>query len=229
MALPTFTVSASGSQMGAVGSSFAYDLTKRISQGMGLDATQEAKGAKDAASATPEMDAEQAAAQEKKQGQLQKLESALADTVAYMKDKHGDQAASAMIGLVYKRLGDGEINEQTLGEAFLDVTRFIDKNFGTDSGDAFMSHLNGNLNNSLNAFFDNGQNETFMVAPTSTEGGGGGIDTTSMLQDITKQYAEAIKEMLEEARAKPEDSLAGPYADPMQKDAMLGVMKDVMV
>ncbi len=203
--------------MGAVGASFAYDLTRRISQSQGLDgaATPETSG----------LDETQAAALAEKQNQLQKLESAFSGTVAYMKNTHGEKAASAMIGIVYKRLGDGEINERTLGDAFLDVTRFIDKNFGTGAGDAFMAHLNGNLNDSMNAFFDNGLNERFMVASASLEGGSG-VDATSMLEDLTRQYAEAIKEMLEEARAKPEE---GAYADPAQKRSMVGVMQDIVV
>ena len=209
--------------MDAVGSSFAYDLAKRISQGKGLDASQ---AAGDAAAAK---DDGQASALAEKQGQLTKLESALAGTVSFMRNNHGDKAASAMVALVYKRIGNGEINEESLGNAFLDVTRFIDRNFGTGAGDAFMAHLNGTLNTSMNAFFDNGLSETFMVAPTSAEGGAG-LDTSSMLEDIAKQYTDAIKEMIEEARARPETG--GPmaaYADPLQKEAMVGVMKDVLV
>lgn len=228
MSLPTFSINTGGmaSRMEAIGSSFAYDLTRRISQSKGLDAAQ---ATKDSAAAPVPVDDEQAAAQAAKQSELEKLESALSDTVAYMKEKHGDQAASVMIGLVYKRLGDGEINEQTLGNAFLDVTRFIDKNFGTGAGDDFMAHLNGSLNKSMNAFFDNGLNETFMVAPTSL-GEGGGVDTSSMLADLTKEYTEVIKEMLEEARAKAdENGLAGAYADPASKEPMIGVMKDIVV
>jgi len=221
--------------MDAVGSSFAYDLTKRISQSTGLGAADASKGmgaaAKPATSATPTVDDEQAAAQAEKQSHLHKLESALANTVSYMKEKHGEQAASAMIGIVYKSIGNGEINEQSLGNAFLDVTRFIDKNFGTDSGDAFMAHLNGNLNDSMNAFFDNGQNETFMVAPSSSGGGSGSgsIDASGLMESITTQYTEMIKEMLEEARANPETTAMGPYAETASKDALVGVLQDVMV
>lgn len=218
-------------RMGAIGSSFAYDLTRRVSQSQGLDGV---KTPQDPAAAPADALAdEQAAARAEKTGQLQKLESALSGTVAYMADKHGEKAASAMIALVYKRLGDGEINEESLGNAFLDVTRFIDANFGTGAGDNFMAHLNGSLNDSMNAFFDNGLNETFMVAPASSgEGGGagGGVDASSLLEDITKQYTDAIKEMLEEMRADPgESGVAAAYGDPAHKEPMIGVMKDIVV
>ena len=224
MALPAFTINTDGARFEAIGASFAYDLTRRISQSKGLDGVN---AAQDASAA--QVDDEQAAALAAKQSELEKLESALSSTVAYMKEKHGDQAASAMIGLVYKRLGDGDINEETLGNAFLDVTRFIDKNFGTGAGDDFMAHLNGSLNDSMNTFFDNGLNETFMVAPASS-GGGGGADTAGMLEEITKQYTDAIKEMIEEARVKADEKgVAGAYADPAQNAPMIGVMKDIIV
>ena len=227
MALPTFTFSAASSRMDAVGSSLAYDLAKRISQSKGLGAADAAKGTGPAS--TPAVDDEQAAIQAEKQSQLQKLESALANTVSYMKEKHGEQSASAMVGIVYKSIGDGELNEQSLGNAFLDVTRFIDKNFGTDSGDEFMSHLNGSLNDSMNAFFDNGLNETFMVAPTSPEGGGSaGVE--GILSEITEQYAQTIKEMLEEVRANPEHHGAvAAYAGSGNSNALVGVMKDMVI
>lgn len=232
MSLSSFSVNTGGmlSQMGVIGSSFASDLVRRIAQGQGRNAGPEAAQATpDAAVPTDEQAAAQAEqARAEKAGQLQKLESALSGTVTYMADKHGEKAASVMIGLVYKRLGEGKINERTLGNAFLDVTRFIDKNFGTGAGDTFMSHLNGSLNNSMNTFFDNGLNESFMVAPPSS--GGGGVDASSMLEEITQQYAEVIKEMLEEARAVPEEGgIAAAYADPAQKEPMIGVMKDIVV
>lgn len=232
MSLAAFSINTGGmaSRMGAIGSSFAHDLTRRVSQGMGLDGAQAPQGSAVASAAPGDaFGDEQAAAQAEKTGQLQKLESALSGTVAYMAGTHGEKAASAMVALVYKRLGDGDIDEEALGNAFLDVTRFIDKNFGTGAGDNFMSHLNGSLNDSMNAFFDNGRNETFMVAPAPS-GEGGGIDASSLLEDITKQYADAIKEMLEDARANPEENgIASAYADPAHKEPMIGVMKDIVV
>ncbi|SBV91020.1 exported hypothetical protein [uncultured delta proteobacterium] len=232
MSLAAFSINTGGmaARMGAIGSSFAYDLTRRVSQSQGLDSAQASRAS--AVTPTDALADEQAAARAEKTGQLQKLESALSGTVAYMADKHGEKAASAMIALVYKRLGDGEINEESLGNAFLDVTRFIDANFGTGAGDNFMAHLNGSLNDSMNAFFDNGLSETFMVAPVSSgEGGAGGsVDAASLLEDIAQQYTDAIKEMLEEMRANPEQSgVAAAYGDPAHKEPMIGVMKDIVV
>ena len=225
MSLPLFTLNTSTSRQDAIGASFAYDVTRRIAQSKELGDVQTSKNLADPSAA---LDDEQAAAQTEKRAQLQKLEEALSGSVAYMRGKHGEKAANVMIALVYKRLGSEEINEQTLGDAFLDVTRFIDKNFGTSAGDAFMAHLNGSLNDTMNTFFDNGQSEIFMVAPTSSSGGGG-IDPAGLLEALTKEYTEVIKEMLEDARAKPEEGDIASYADPLRKESMLGVMADVMV
>lgn len=223
MAIANLLAYGGNSRIGAIGTSFAADVTRRVSQSKGLDAE----------SVQPETEA--AAQLEEKTAQLRKLESALGGTVAYMADKHGEKAASAMVAIVYKRLGDGEINEQTLGDAFLDVTRFIDANFGTSQGDNFMAHLNGSLNESLNEFFDNGLNETFMVAPTSAEAGGQAV--AGLLQQLTEQYAEGVKAMLEEARKKAQEEQAltdarsplAAYAAPVGQSVMQGVMKDMMV
>lgn len=210
------------SRIGSVASSFASGLSRRISSGYGLQTSQEEVAE----------DSELLVAREAKTVQLRKLESALCSTVSYMANKHGEMAASAMVGIIYKRLGEGEINERTLGNALLDVTRFIDANFGADKGDEFMAHLNGNLNEAMNEFFDNGQNEIFFAASSLQGGGSGGsASMEGLLQQLTEEYAESIKAMLEEARAKkPED---GPpvaaYARDREQGTLRGVMKDSMV
>lgn len=101
-----------------------------------------------------------------------RLESALAGTVGYMTDKYGDKAGTAMMGLMAKSLGDGEVDEASFSKALLQVVKFVDQNFGTDEGDALIKHLNGSLNDSINAFFDNGKDELFMVKTTPISAGG---------------------------------------------------------
>lgn len=216
MSFATMTVLSGAMRIADLSSAFALDLTKRISQVTGQDAAQAAENL------------EVAEAGVDKALQLRKLETALAGTVDYMAEKHGEQAARAMIGIVYKRIGGNEISEQTLGEAFLDVTRFIDKNFGTDAGDKFMVHLNGSLNASMNEFFDNGLNETFMVAPALTGTGGTG-NIADMVSALSEQYTKTIKEMLEEARANPGPQPPAAYGDPQNKSALIGIMKDILV
>ena len=227
MSINSLLAYSGNSGMGGIASSFASDVTRRISKTQGTEAATNVNAAE-------AVDTEQTAAQSEKTAQLQKLESALSGTVAYMAETHGEKAASALIGLVYKRIGNGEVNEESLGNAFLDVTRFIDKNFGTDKGDDFLDHLNGSLNDGMNAFFENGLNETFMVAPTGFEGGAQtGAD--ELLASASEQYTESIKTMLEEMRAKSlEDqpsanSPVAAYANPWRENMMQGILADVMV
>lgn len=209
-------------RMGAVGSAFAADISKRISAASGLDAS--------AANGT-----EPSGEQADKIAQLSKLESALSGTVAYMSKTHGDQAASAMIGLIYKRIGDGGVTEESLGNALLDVTRFIDKNFGVDKGDAFMDHLNGSLNDSMNAFFDNGVEEKFIDASqfqagsAGSGGGSGGVE--SLMAQLAEEYADSVKALLEEARQNVPDQTSplAAYVPGQDRGSMQGVLKDVMV
>ncbi|MBZ2173283.1 hypothetical protein [Nitratidesulfovibrio sp. SRB-5] len=93
------------------------------------------------------------------------LSGALSGSVRWVADKFGDAAATAVMGIVYKSVGDGPVTEDSLGEGLLNALRFVDRQFGTASGDAFMAQLNGGgLNNALNDYFDNGLSERFMVA-----------------------------------------------------------------
>lgn len=93
------------------------------------------------------------------------LSGALSGSVRWVADKFGDAAATAVMGIVYKSIGDGPVTEDALGEGLLDALRFVDRQFGTTSGDAFMAQLNGGgLNDALNDYFDNGLSERFMVA-----------------------------------------------------------------
>ncbi len=93
------------------------------------------------------------------------LSGALSGSVRWVADKFGDAAATAVMGIVYKSVGDGPVTEDALGEGLLNALRFVDRQFGTASGDAFMAQLNGGgLNDALNDYFDNGLSERFMVA-----------------------------------------------------------------
>lgn len=218
-------------RMGAVGSAFAADISKRISVANGLNASGAAGQ-------------EQSPEQADKIARLNKLESALSATVAYMSKTHGDQAASAMIGLIYKSIGDGGVTEASLGNALLDVTRFIDSNFGVDKGDAFMNHLNGSLNDSMNEFFDNGVQEKFIdaaqfqagfAASGNAGGAGGSGGAESLMEQIIKEYTDSVKAMLEEARQKAreqgtlQNSPLAAYAPGQDLGIMQGVLKDVVV
>ena len=163
---------------------FGADIVRRASV---LPAAAEATGANtdattDAASVAPSIptDAEREA-----------LSGALSGSVRWVADKFGDAAATAVMGIVYKSVGDGPVTEDSLGEGLLNALRFVDRQFGTASGDAFMAQLNGGgLNNALNDYFDNGLSERFMVAGAGN------------LADDAVQGAEAAKATLVQQAAE---------------------------
>lgn len=129
------------------------------------------------------------------------LSGALSGSVRWVADKFGDAAATAVMGIVYKSIGDGPVTEDALGEGLLNALRFVDRQFGTTSGDAFMAQLNGGgLNDALNDYFDNGLSERFMVAGAGN------------LADDAVQGAEAAKATLVQ-QAADED---GGGSDAMQ-------------
>lgn len=183
-----------GFNASSTASTFAASLRSRITTPPASEST-----------ATAESSTE---AQLQKQAQLDKLESSLTGTVNFIAEKHGEKAGTAMMGIMLKSLGDSEITEEALGKAFLDVTRFIDKNFGTDAGDDFLKHLNGNLNNSLNAYFENGLNEQFFAVTTKLGVNGGTVSNSEVSADIFKQFTDSIKQLLEDATKQREEEKA---------------------
>ena len=133
----------------------------------------------------------------------EKLENALADSVSYIAGKFGDKAGTAMMALVYKRIGNNAVDETLLGNALLDVTRFVDANFGINEGDNFIRHLNSDLNKSMNAWFDNGKNEKFMAVtmPMSETSAAIAIETSPDEAAPTDAIANAVQTLLESATA----------------------------
>ena len=92
------------------------------------------------------------------------LADALTGALETIAERLGQATATASIGLLARRLGQGEITEDSLGQGLLDVLRLVDRTFGTTEGDALMATFNGSLNHALNDYFDNGQNEIFYAA-----------------------------------------------------------------
>ncbi len=185
---------------------FGADIVRRTSV---LPAATEATGANtdattDAASAAPPTppaptDAEREA-----------LSGALSGSVRWMADTFGDAAATAVMGIVYKRIGDGPVTEDALGDGLLDALRFVDRQFGTASGDAFMAQLNGGgLNDALNDYFDNGLNERFLVAGAGN------------LADDAVQGAEAAKATL------VQQAMSGTMSDTMS-DIISGLLSGAL-
>ncbi len=123
------------------------------------------------------------------------MEKSLESTIQYLTQNHGAGAATAAMGIVYKNLGDAPITEGTLGQAFLDVTKFIDANFGLSQGDNFIHHLNGNLNESMNELFQNGQTEMFIAVTTingKTHSTADGAISAANSKSLSETIADAL-------------------------------------
>ena len=133
------------------------------------------------------------------------LEKSLTDTIEYVREKHGDAAATAVMGIVIKGVGDGSGGEDALGDALVSSLKFIDRNFGIASGDAAIAQFNGALNDAVNGYFQNGHDELF-YATNGTTGSGGTADAvqstlSATLDDVTKRFgketADAVSDILD--------------------------------
>lgn len=192
-------------------STFASDIMRRVAAPAASDENSTA---------------EAVTAAKEKQAQATQLGSALSGTVNYMTDAFGEKAGTAMMALVYKRIGDGEVTEKSLGNAFLDVTRFVDKNFGIDKGDAFIDHLNGTLNDSLNAYFDNGAAEQFIAVTTPVSSLSASIKS-DVVANAGKQAADSILTLIEAIRSGKGADKSTPYGE--QQTQYTGLLMDALV
>lgn len=131
------------------------------------------------------------------------LQSALADTIDSVRQAHGDAAATAVMGLIVKGVGDGSGGEDALGDALVSALKFIDRNFGIPAGDAAMANFNGALNGAVNDYFQNGHEEMFYAA----DGSGG---KTSKLTGVLGAAVQTVANHFGEDAAKTiADILAG--------------------
>lgn len=96
------------------------------------------------------------------------LKDAMAATIKFAGEEFGDKVATIVAAMLYKNAGGG-VSEESLGQGLLEAASFIDKNFGIESGDKFLAHLNNTLNPRLNNFFENGQNEVFIAVNTGDQ------------------------------------------------------------
>ncbi len=117
------------------------------------------------------------------------LQAALADAVEYVRKQHGDAAATAVMGIMFKEVGDGSGGEDRLGDALVSALKFIDSKFGVAAGDAAMAKFNGALNSAVNDYYQNGHLEEFYAANGTT----GAVKqaqgvVASTLAHVTKEF-----------------------------------------
>lgn len=116
------------------------------------------------------------------------LKKSLADVIDYVREKHGDTAATVVMGIVEKGVGDGTGGEDALGDALVSSLKFIDRSFGIASGDAAIAKFNGALNDSVNNYFQNGKSEIFHASD------GTGTEAAGQVQSVLATALDAVSE-----------------------------------
>ncbi|GFK95676.1 hypothetical protein NNJEOMEG_03544 [Fundidesulfovibrio magnetotacticus] len=140
------------------------------------------------------------------------LSSAVEDAVDYVRERHGDQAARAVMGIVLSRAGDGPVSEDALGQGFVDALEFIDRQFGVASGDQAIARFNGALNKAINGFYQNGHEESFMVQGAEQASQGVAVATNIAVSGLAGNFADQQDDqdssLLEQALENTEAFLA---------------------
>ncbi|MDC0335585.1 hypothetical protein OAN24_01630 [Pseudodesulfovibrio sp.] len=108
------------------------------------------------------------------------LRHSLGQTLDWMREKFGDEAASAAAGMVLQSTSSG-VNEESLGDGLLNTLKFIDRNFGFAAGDEAIARFNQSVNPAINDYFDNGKAEVFYATPAQP------LDGPSATQEISSR------------------------------------------
>lgn len=135
------------------------------------------------------------------------LQAALADAVEYVRKQHGDAAATAVMGIMFKEVGDGSGGEDRLGDALVSALKFIDGNFGVAAGDAAMAKFNGALNSAVNDYYQNGHLEEFYASNGTT----GAVKQAQGV--VASTLAHVAKEFGTDAAKTVADILATNFTD----------------
>ncbi|WP_147819901.1 hypothetical protein [Salidesulfovibrio onnuriiensis] len=121
------------------------------------------------------------------------LVSSLKDTVRWVEDQYGKDAATAAMGMIVQSASRGQ-SEEAIGDGLLNVLKMVDRNFGIAAGDAAIAKFNSGVNKDLNAFFDNGSQEVFFAAESSSTVG----EAASLTSRVLTQAQQAVETDKEE-------------------------------
>lgn len=100
---------------------------------------------------------------------LHNLRHGIGSSMDWVRERFGEEAATAAGAMLLGSTSNG-VTEDSLSDGLLNGLRFIDRNFGIAAGDAAIAKYNGNLNEAINDYFDNGQSELFMATLTPVDG-----------------------------------------------------------
>lgn len=98
------------------------------------------------------------------------LVQSLTQAVESIRGIAGDGAASAAMGALLKKARSGNLTEDSLRDGMLEAMGFVDQNAGVDAGDKVMAVFNGQVNDEMNKFFNNGSDEHFAVILKDSSG-----------------------------------------------------------
>lgn len=95
------------------------------------------------------------------------LATALGNSMDALRTQFGDQTAQAAMALVARRLDQqaegAPLSEEQFSRGLLETVRLVDRQYGFAAGDTVMRQFNGDLNEAINAYFDNGLKERFFA------------------------------------------------------------------
>lgn len=119
------------------------------------------------------------------------LEKSITEAVSFVEDNFGDRAARTFMGVVLQNAASKPLNEDDLGNALVDGLEFIDKAFGIAAGDKAMAFFNGELNQAINGYFQNGKNESFLA-----------MDVDQASDKLGEAMGQAVSAMMDKFQAK---------------------------
>lgn len=122
------------------------------------------------------------------------LEKSITEAVSFVEDNFGDRAARTFMGVVLQNAGSKPLGEDDLGNALVDGLEFIDRAFGIAAGDKAMAFFNGDLNQAINGYFQNGKNESFLA-----------MDVDQASDKLGEAMGQAVSAMMDKFQAKSVD------------------------
>lgn len=119
------------------------------------------------------------------------LEKSITEAVSFVEENFGDRAARTFMGVVLQNAASKPLSEDDLGNALVDGLEFIDKAFGIAAGDKAMAFFNGELNQAINGYFQNGKNESFLA-----------MDVEQASDKLGEAMGKAVSAMMDKFQAK---------------------------
>lgn len=122
-----------------------------------------------------------------------RLANALKNAVNWVADQHGEMTANSLMASVLGSTGEAA-SEQSVSNGLVRALKLVDQSFGVKAGDEAIAQFNGELNNALNDYFDNGLDEKFLVVGSSAGTSGVSINAASLSGRYARQAVEANTE-----------------------------------